>query len=76
MSWLSKLWKKIKGGRTDTQTVFGLIASMLSPRQRATMRQHLYAVQQAVEIASLAEPNSTQVIQAREWVDGALEVLL
>jgi len=76
MSWISEVWRKIKGGKTDTQTVFGLIVSTLSARQRVSLRQNLYAVQQAIEIAALAEPNSTQVLTAREWVDGALEVLL
>ncbi|MCL5105659.1 MAG: hypothetical protein M1133_16325 [Armatimonadetes bacterium] len=75
MNVFRKAWRWIKGGRTDAQTVFGLLIAVISSKQRTQLRRDLYAVRQAVEIASLAEPNSTQVIQAREWVDGALEVL-
>jgi len=75
MSILSQLWHNIKGGRTDVQTVFGLFVGGLSVKQRAQLCKDLSAVSQAIEIASLVEPNSTQVKQAQIWIEGAFEVL-
>ncbi len=75
MSILSKLWRNIKGGRTDVQTVFSLFIDGLTLRQRNKLMQDLCAVAQAVEIASLVDPNSTQVLTAKDWVNGAMEAL-
>ncbi len=79
MSWLSSittpLWRKLKGGRTDVQTVAAILVERLSDKQKAQLRQDLFAVQQTVAIAQLAQPTSTQVATAKIWVDGALESL-
>lgn len=79
MSWLSRyttpLWRMFKGGRTDAQTVFGLVVDRMSASQRIQLRINMNAVAQAIAIAALAEPNSTQVKRAQEWIDGAAEAL-
>jgi hypothetical protein len=75
MSLLSTWWNNVKGGKTDAQTIFNLIIAVLSSKQRIQLRKDLSAVSQAIMIAQLAEPNSTQVLLAKTWVDGALTIL-
>ncbi len=75
MSWLSSWWREFKGGRTDTQTIFSVLVTGLSAKQRVQLKKDLCAIQQTVIIASLVEPDSTQVATAQEWVKGAFEVL-
>jgi hypothetical protein len=74
VSWLSILWKNIKGGKTDAEVVFGLVVGGLSRKQKLDLAQKLTAVQFAVDMASSVTQDD-RVKEARVWVNGALDIL-
>jgi hypothetical protein len=73
MSWLSELWNRIKGDRTDLEVAFEVVVARLSRAQRYELSRTLYAVQFAVDLAGPQEDPRVKI--AREWVGGALHIL-
>jgi len=74
MSWLSSLWKNIKGGKTDAEVVFGLVVGGLSRKQKLDLAHSLTSVQFAVDLAATIT-GDVRVKEAQVWVNGALDIL-
>jgi hypothetical protein len=74
MSWLSSLWRRVKGGRTDAQVAFGVIVGTLSTAERNDLWEKLSMVQKAVDIAARHYAGPDLDI-AKTWVNGALAIL-
>jgi len=74
MSILSELWKRIKGGKTDSELAFGVLVATLGGKQRESLWQTLSAVQFAVTIAN-RHVQDPRIDTAKVWVNGALDIL-
>jgi len=70
----AKIWRWLKGGRTDAEVVFGVIVGRLSGKEKHELWQTLSAVQFAVDVAALGN-SDPRIGTAQRWVAGALAIL-
>jgi hypothetical protein len=74
MSWVSKLWRSVKGGRTDAEAAFSIVVGTLSQEQKRVMWSNLKNVLYVVDIAKTVS-DSQSVKEAELWVSKSIEIL-
>lgn len=75
MSWLSEVFKKLKGGRSDAEFFFGLAVLGMKPSDKSKLKAALVKVQYSVMIADNMTTNDPRIAEALKWVNGALDEL-
>lgn len=74
MSWLSELFRKAKGGKTDAEFIFGIAVSAMSFSTRNKLTTQLRNVKYAIDIASTVSKD-VRINEAQKWVNGGLAEL-
>jgi hypothetical protein len=74
MSWLSKAWRSVKGGRTDAEAAFSIVVGTLSQEQKRVMWSNLKNVLYAVSIAATVS-DAPAIKEAELWASKSIEIL-
>lgn len=77
MSWLSQAWRWLKKQTqmTDAELAFSAAVATLGAGERASLQGKLRNVQFAVDTARQFVLRDARLDEAKQWVDGALNIL-